>query len=173
MVVLAYPLIHTFSVFFATEETAVAQQVSHRPIKYKSRSWSPRVTTVNESHNGESPLIKSTGIQFATKYMLGTTNGEHRKVIGVKTMSFFGYEVQFVLFRVLPAFQNLNRKLQRRLSDVLPNQQSHQVLYSDALAPTVVPYQAFTTVLCGYRVGVLERRCGETFSTRLSSPLGS
>ena len=65
--------------------------------------------------------------------MLGTINGEHRKLIGVKTMSLFGYEVQFVLFGVLPMFQNLNYKLQRRLSDVLPNQQSNQVLYSDAL----------------------------------------
>ena len=60
-------------------------------------------------------------------------------------------------------FQNLNYKLQRRLSDVLPNQQSRQSMYSDALAPDVVLYQALTTILCGYRAGVLERRCGETF----------
>ena len=95
--------------------------------------------------------------------MLGTTNGEHQKLIDVKTMSLLGYEVQFALFAVPLVFQNLDYKLQRRLSDVLPNQQSNQVLYSDALDPTVVPYQAFTTVLCGCRVGVLERRCGETF----------
>ena len=59
---------------------------------------------VNGSHNGESPLLKSTGIQFATKSMLGKTNGEQRRLIGVKTMSLFGYEVQFVLFGVLPMF---------------------------------------------------------------------
>ena len=85
--------------------------------------------------------------------MLDTTNGEHRKLIGVKTMSLLGYEVQFALFGVLPVFQNLNYKLQRRLFDVLSYQQSHEVLHSDALALTVVPYQTFTTVLCSYRVG--------------------
>ena len=37
------------------------------------------------------------------------------------------YELQFPLSGVLPIFQNLNYTLlQRRLSDVLPNQQSHQ-----------------------------------------------
>ena len=124
------------------------------------------------SHNGESPLLKPTGIQFATKYMLAT-KWEHRKLTGVKTMSLFGYEVQFVLFGELPVFQNLNYKLQRKLSNVLPNQQSHQVLYSNALASTVVPYQMFTTASCSYRAGVLERRCGEAFWIRPSSPLDS
>ena len=120
----------------ATEEAAVTQQVSHnRAIKCQSRSWSPRVTTVNGSQNGESPLLRSTGIQFATKSMLGKTNGEHRKLVGVKIMFLFGFEVQFVLFGVLPVFQNLNNKLQRRLSFVvLPNQQSHQVLHSGAFS---------------------------------------
>ena len=82
--------------------------------------------TVNGSHIGESPLRKPTGIQFTTNSVLGTTNGEHRKLIGVKTMSLFEYEVQFVLFGVLPVFQSLNFKVQRRLSDVLPNQRSQQ-----------------------------------------------
>ena len=43
----------------------------------------------------------------------------------------FGYELQFLMSinRVLPVFQNLNYKLQRRLSDVLPIHQSHQKLY--------------------------------------------
>ena len=35
----------------------------------------------------------------------------------------FGYELQFLLFGVLPVFQNLNYKLKRTLSDVLPIQQ--------------------------------------------------
>ena len=67
---------------------------------------------VDGSHNGESPLLKPTEIQFATKHMLGTTNVEYRKLIGVKTMSLFGYKVQFVLSGVLPVFQNLNYELQ-------------------------------------------------------------
>ena len=117
---------HIQHIVLATEETTVTQQVSHRPIKCQSRSCSQRVTMVNGSHNGQSPLLKPTGIQLTTKSMLGTANGEHRKLTGVKTMSLFGYEVQFVLPRVLQLFQNLNHELQRRLSDVLPNQQSHK-----------------------------------------------
>ena len=61
--------------------------------------------------------------------MPGTTNGEHRKLIGVKTMSLLGYGMQFLLSGVLQVFQNWNYNLQKRLSDVLPNQQSHQELY--------------------------------------------
>ena len=100
---------HIQRTVFATEETTVTQQVSPRLIKCQSRSWSPRVTTVHGSHNGEGPLLKSTGIQFATKSMLGTTNNvEHRKLIGVKIMSLFGYGIQFSLTGVLPVFQNLN-----------------------------------------------------------------
>ena len=82
--------------------------------------------TVNGSHIGERPLLKPAGIQLTTISVLGTANGEHRKLIGVKTMSLFEYEVQFVLFGVLPVFQSLNFKVQRRLSDVLPNQPNHQ-----------------------------------------------
>ena len=81
----------------------MTQQVSYRPIKCQSRSWPSRVTTVNGSHiNGEGPLLKPTGIQFATKSMLGTTtNGEHQKLIGVKTMSLFGYGIRFLLLLLL------------------------------------------------------------------------
>ena len=59
-------------------------------------------------HHGHSALLKPTGIQFATKPLPGATNREHRKLIGVMTINVFGYELQFLL------------------SDVLPNQQSHQ-----------------------------------------------
>ena len=70
--------------------------------------------------------FKLTGIQIATKPMLGTTNREHRKLIGVEMMSLFGYEIQFLLSGVLPVFQNLNYNLQKIMYDVLPNQQSYQ-----------------------------------------------
>ena len=63
---------------------------------------------VNGSHDGKSPLLKPRGVQFATKPIRGTTNGEHRKLTGIKMMSLFGYEVQFVLFGMLPVFQNRN-----------------------------------------------------------------
>ena len=62
-------------------------------------------------------------------YAVGTTNGEHRKLIGVKTMSLFGYGMQFLPSGVLPVFWNLNYKLQKRLSGVLPKQQSRQSMY--------------------------------------------
>ena len=51
----------------ATEETAVTQQVSHRPIKCQSRLWSRRGTKVNGSHHGDNPLLRPTGIQIATR----------------------------------------------------------------------------------------------------------
>ena len=53
-------------------------------------------------------------------------------------MSLFGYGMQFLSSGVLPVFQNLNYNLQKRLSDVLPNQQSHQVLYIEALLAVCV-----------------------------------
>ena len=45
----------------------VTQQVSHRPIKCQSRSWSQRGTKVNGSHHGDNPLLRPSGIQIATK----------------------------------------------------------------------------------------------------------
>ena len=100
--------------------------------------------------------FKLTGIQIATKSMLGTTNGEHRKFVGVKTMSLFGYGIQFLLSGVLPIFQNLSYNLQKRLSDVLPNQRSHQVctVRPYLLCRLRYPIIFSTTVLCTYRAGV-------------------
>ena len=49
-------------IVLATEETTVAQQVSHRPIKSQYRSWSQRGTKVNGSYHGDNPLLKSKGI---------------------------------------------------------------------------------------------------------------
>ena len=58
---------HIQRIVLATEETTVAQQVSHRPIKCQSRLWSQRGTKVNGSHHGDNPLLRPTGIQIATK----------------------------------------------------------------------------------------------------------
>ena len=105
-----YCLIHTYiqCVVLATEETTVTQQVSHRPIKYQSRSWSQRGTKVNGSHNDDNPLplLRPTGIQIATKSLPGPTNREHRKGIRAKTMylgtnsSFYCLEECCQYFRV-------------------------------------------------------------------------
>ena len=78
---------HIQRIVLATEETTVKQRVSHRPTKCQSRLWSQRGTEVNGSHHGDNPLPKPTGIQIATKLISGPTNREHRKLIGVKTMS--------------------------------------------------------------------------------------
>ena len=58
---------HIQRIVLATEETTVTQQVSHRPIKCLSPSWSQRGTKVNGSHRGDNPLLRPTGIQIATK----------------------------------------------------------------------------------------------------------
>ena len=58
---------HNQRIVLATEETTVAQQVSHRPIKCQSRLWSQRGTKVNGSNHGDNPLLRPTGIQIVTK----------------------------------------------------------------------------------------------------------
>ena len=71
-------------------------------------------------------------------------------------------------------FQNLSYKLQGRLSDVLPNQQSHQKYVQRCIVHAAVPYQAFHHVLtfgtCAvtkptvspvYRLDLRERSRGE------------
>ena len=73
--------LHVQRIVLATEETTVTHKVSHRPvvdwastipsnipIKYQSRLWSQRGTKVNESHHGDNPLLRPTGIQIATKH---------------------------------------------------------------------------------------------------------
>ena len=57
---------HIQRIVLATEETAVTEQVSHRPIKCQSRLWSQRGTKVNGSDHGDNPLLRPSGIQIAT-----------------------------------------------------------------------------------------------------------
>ena len=70
-----------------TEETTATQQVIHRPIKCPSCSWSQRGMKVNGLHDGDNPLLRPTGIQIAIKHLPDSTIREHRKRIGVQTMS--------------------------------------------------------------------------------------
>ena len=72
---------HIQRIALAIEETTVTQQVSHRPIKCQSRSWSQTGTKDNGSHHGDNPLLKPTGIQIATKSFSGPTNRKYRKFI--------------------------------------------------------------------------------------------
>ena len=56
-------------------------------------------------------------------------------------------------------FQDRNYNVQKRLSEVLPNQQSHQK-YS-ALVQAAVIYHILSLQFYTYRAGVRKRRCGE------------
>ena len=74
---------HIQRVILASEETTATQQVSHRPIKYQSRSL-----VVTKRYQGQrvtswcdNPLLRPTEIQTATKSMQGPTNRKHRKRI--------------------------------------------------------------------------------------------
>ena len=58
---------HIQRIVLVTEETTVAQQVSHRLIKCRSRLCSQRGTQVNGSHRGDNPLLRLRGIQITTK----------------------------------------------------------------------------------------------------------
>ena len=123
-------LIHTFS---AT------------PLVITRRYEGQRVT----SFHGDNPLLKETGTQNVTKPLTGPTNREHRKLIGVKKTSlgtnyiFYCLECVFFPFILDVKFvgctsrgvktaasisSNTSYKLsyRKRLSDVLPIQQSHQ-----------------------------------------------
>ena len=58
---------HVQRIVLATEEITVTQQVSHRPTKCQSRLWLQRGSKFNGSHHSDSPLLRPTGIQIATK----------------------------------------------------------------------------------------------------------
>ena len=79
----------SYCLVLATEDTTLTQQVSHRLLKCRSRSWSQRGTKVNGSHHGDNPLLRPTGIQIATKPLPGPTNREHRKPIKKFSSSYY------------------------------------------------------------------------------------
>ena len=71
---------------------------------------------------------RSTGhIMVTTRYTQTNRDPNRDKVIARLRDDGLGYELQFLLSEVLPVFQNLNKlQAKRRLSDVLPIQQSHR-----------------------------------------------
>ena len=71
-----------------------------------------------------------TEIHVATFFLPGSTNREHRKLIGVKTIDIFGYKLQLLPCGVLPVCQNLSYKLQIRLADLEPP--SNKLVKSDS-----------------------------------------
>ena len=112
-------------IVLAAEVTTATKQVSHRPIKCQSRSWSQRGTKVNGSHHGGSPLLKPTSPQKPCPAQPTTNIGNlsaSRRCLWVRTT------VSTAVSGVLPVFQNRNCKLHSRLSGLLPDQQSHQKL---------------------------------------------
>ena len=76
-----------------------------------------RGAKVNAPHHGDNPLLKPTGIQTAIKFC----EVQPTENIGnfYRQDDVFGYELKLLLSELLQDFQNLNYKLQRRLSDVM------------------------------------------------------
>ena len=105
MVVLVYPLIHTFSIL-SLQLKELRRQKSAIDLSNANPGRDHQELRQSTGHiNGESPLLNPTGIQFVTKSMLGTTSEEHRTLIVVETMSLFGYGVRFVLFGCCKCFR--------------------------------------------------------------------
>ena len=80
---------------------------------------------VNGSHHDDNPLIRPRGISIAANPSLGATNREHRKLIGVNTMSVSTNYSFYCCIWGAASIRNLDYKLQRRLFDVMPTQQSY------------------------------------------------
>ena len=87
MAVLAYSLIHTFSILSLQLKKLRWHNKSAIDLSNANPGRGHQELRQSTRHiNCEGLLLKPTGIQFATKSRLGTTtNGEHRKLIGVKT----------------------------------------------------------------------------------------
>ena len=97
MVVLVYSLIHTFSILSLQLKKLRCHNKSAIDLSNANPGRDHQALRQSTGHiNSASPLHKPTGIKFATKSVLDTTNGEHRKLIGGETMPLFGYEVPFV-----------------------------------------------------------------------------
>ena len=115
-------------IVFATGKTTVTQVVSCRPITCQSRLWSQRVTKINGSKHRKNPLLKPTGIQTATKPLPGTTNREHEKPIGTKTLS-LGKNYSFY---VLGRCQYFRIQVKRYREDCLMCCPSNNVIKRDS-----------------------------------------
>ena len=106
MVALAYSLIYIFSILSLQLKRLRWHNKSaiDLPNAYPGRGHQELRRSTGHI-NGESPLLEPTGIHFATKSMLGTINVKHQKLIGVETMSLFGYEIRFVLLGCCKCFR--------------------------------------------------------------------
>ena len=101
-----FPSIHTFSILLLQLKKLRSHNKSAIDLSNANPCRGHQELRQSTGHiNCESPLLKPTAIQLATKSMLGTTNGEHRKLIGVETMSLFGYKVRFVLLGCCKCFR--------------------------------------------------------------------
>ena len=113
--------LHIQHIVFTAEETTVAQQVSHRPTKCLSRSWSPRVTTVNGSHKWWKPTTRTNRDSFRDKIYARYNQRETSETHRCRDDVFVWVRNTVCTVGVLQVFQNLNYKLQKRLPDALPN----------------------------------------------------
>ena len=101
-----FPSIHTFSILLLQLKKLRSHNKSAIDLSNANPCRGHQELRQSTGHiNCESPLLKPTGTQLATKSMLGTTNGEHRKLVGVETIYLFGYEVRFVLLWCCKCFR--------------------------------------------------------------------
>ena len=106
MVVLIYSLPHTFTILSLQLKKLRRHNKSAVDLSNANPGRGHQELRQSTRHiNGESPLLNPTGIQSVTKSMLRTSNEEHRKLIGVETMSLFGYGVRFVLLGCCKCFR--------------------------------------------------------------------
>ena len=91
-------LIHTtLSCYMMCDYTYIHN--TYISVKCQFHPWSQRGTQVSGLRHGGKPLLRPTGIQIATKPLPGPTNREHRKLIGVKTMSLGTNHIIYVMNR--------------------------------------------------------------------------
>ena len=88
-------------VVLAAEETTVAQQVSHSPIKCQSRSWSQKryEGQRNGSRHGDNPLLllRPTGRSKSQQNPCQVQPTENIGNLSASRRDGFGYELQFLL----------------------------------------------------------------------------
>ena len=100
--------LHNQRFVLATEETTVTQQVSYRPIKCQSRSWSQRSTKANGPHHGDNSLVKQTGVHIVTKPLQNPTNRDIGNISTPRRCLWVRTTFSTVVSGVLPVFENHN-----------------------------------------------------------------
>ena len=156
---------HIQCIVLATEETMT--QVSHRPVKRQSwcgfkdvrRSTGHKMLTVRYSNQQITKSRQNPSQVQPTR--------EHWKLIGVKTMSLFGYEVQFLCLDCCQCFRTWITRTEKIFWNAAQQTESSNActamhFFCMMRYPIrLCPIRLCATVSPLYRCGVRERRRGE------------